>query len=302
MKRSVRRDQRNYIDNLPYQAEKAANKGNLKELFAITRILSKRQIQRNQPIRNKDGTLLTNTEEQLKHWQEHSSKILNPSLDKQADEEEEYEKNLRIKTKVPTVVEIKKALKELQNGKAAGVNNISPEVMKVDLNITANMLYALFDKIWNEGEMPNDWRCGLLIKISKKGDRAKCNNWRGITLLSVQSKVFTRVLLNRIKEHVNQRLRKEQAGFRPNRSCIDQINTLWIIIKQCIEWTSCLYTVFVNFKKAFDSINRKAMWKEVKRYGMPSCTRGSSIKANFCAGRSEARMYPVAHHVVLDSD
>ena len=75
--RSVRRDQRNYTDNLSFQAEEAANKGNLKELFTITRILSKRQIQRNQPIRNKDGTLLINTEEQLKCWQEHFSKTLN---------------------------------------------------------------------------------------------------------------------------------------------------------------------------------------------------------------------------------
>ena len=62
VKRSVRRDQRNYMDNLSYQAEDAANKGNLTELFAITRILLKRKIQRNRPIRNKDGSLLTNTE------------------------------------------------------------------------------------------------------------------------------------------------------------------------------------------------------------------------------------------------
>ena len=89
-----------------------------------------------------------------------------------------------------------------------------------------------------------------------------------ITLLSIPSKVFTRILLNRIKEHVNQRLRKEQAGFRPNRSCIHQINTLWIIIEQCIEWSSRLYAVFVDFEKAFDSVNRESMWKEVKRYGV----------------------------------
>jgi hypothetical protein len=116
VKKSARRDQRNWIDNLSYQAEEAANKGNLKELFAITRILSKKQIQRNWPIRNNDGTLLTNTEEQLKHWQEHSSRILNHPLDEQVDkeeEEEEYEANPRINIRVPTVVEIKKALKEL---------------------------------------------------------------------------------------------------------------------------------------------------------------------------------------------
>jgi hypothetical protein len=99
---------------------------------------------------------------------------------------------------------------------------------------------------------------------------ANCDKWRGITLLSLPSKVFTRVLLNRIKEHINLRLRKEQAAFRPNRSCIDQINTLRIITEQCIEWSSHLYTVFVNFEKAFNTIKREDMWKEVKRYGVPT--------------------------------
>jgi hypothetical protein len=65
---------------------------------------------------------------------------------------EEYEANPRINTRVPTVVEIKKALKELRNGKTAGVDNISPEVMKVDLDITANMLHPLFEKIWTKGD------------------------------------------------------------------------------------------------------------------------------------------------------
>ena len=118
--------------------------------------------------------------------------------------------------------------------------------------------------------MPNDWRCGLLVKLPKKGDTANCNNWRGITLLPVPSKVFIRVMLNRIKEHVNLRLRQEQAGFCPNRSCIDQINTLRIVIEQCIEWSPRLYTVFIDFEQAFDSINREAMWKEVKLYEVPT--------------------------------
>jgi hypothetical protein len=176
VKKSVGRDQRNWTDNLSYQAEAAANKRNLKELFAITRVLSRKQIQRNQPIGNKDGTLLTNTEDQLKHWQEHFSKILNRPLvdqvDEEGTEEEEYVANPRINTRVPTVVEIKKTLKELCNGKAAGADNISPEVMKVDLDMTSNMLHPLFEKIWTEGEMPKDWRCGLLVKLPEKGDTA----------------------------------------------------------------------------------------------------------------------------------
>jgi hypothetical protein len=235
VRKSIRRDHRKRTENLSYQAEAAANKGNLKELFAISRVLSRKKTQRNRPIRNKDDTLLTNTEEQLKRWQEHFSKILNHPLDDQADEGEtevEYEANPRINTRVPTVVEIKKALKELRNGKAAGADNILPEVMKTDLDITVNMLHPLLEKIWTEGEMTNDWRCGLLVKLPKKGDTANCDNWRDITLFSVPSKVFTRAMLNRIKERVNLKLQKEQAGFRPNHSCTDRINTLWIIIKQ----------------------------------------------------------------------
>jgi len=59
-------------------------------------------------------------------------------------------------------------LKELKIGKAAGVDNLPPEVIKVDLDITANMLHTLFERIWKEGLMTNDWKCGLLKKYQKR--------------------------------------------------------------------------------------------------------------------------------------
>ena len=114
VKRSARKDQRHSIDNLTYLAEEATRKGNLKEMFTITKVLSKRQMQRNRPIRAIDGTLMTNTKEQLQRWQEHFSKILNPGVDKQiVEEEEENEEcvtNSRINTKAPSVIEIKKSV------------------------------------------------------------------------------------------------------------------------------------------------------------------------------------------------
>jgi len=85
----------------------------------------------------------------------------------------EYAENPRINIKDPAVAEIKKASKELKRGNAAGVDNIPPEVFKVNLDITENMLHLLFERIWKEGEMPNDWKCGLLIKIPKKGRYCK---------------------------------------------------------------------------------------------------------------------------------
>ncbi len=78
-------------------------------------------------------------------------------------------------------------------------------------------------------------------------------------LLSVPSKILTRIMLERLKEALDKRLRDEQAGFRQEKSCIDHIATLCIIIEQSLEWQSPLYTVFVDFEKAFDSVDRKAV-------------------------------------------
>ena len=68
------------------------------------------------------------------------------------------------------------------------------------------------------------------------------------------SKVFNRVILNRIKDAVDNTLRDEQAGFRKNRSCTDQIAALRIIIEQSREWKSPL----INFID-FDSIDRATL-------------------------------------------
>ena len=59
------------------------------------------------------------------------------------------------------------------------------------------------------------WKKGLIVEMFKKGSLFGCNNWGGVTLLPVISKVFCRMLLNRIKEGVNKRLRKKKKKNRP---------------------------------------------------------------------------------------
>ena len=119
-----------------------------------------------------------------------------------------------------------------------------------------------------EGVAPKSWSKGLIVKLPKKGNLRECTNWRGITLLSVISKIFGRVLISRIKKGVDNILRKEQAGFRENRSTIEQIFTLGNIQEQVNEWNATLYTHFIDFEKASDSIHRKSLWN-VSIYGIP---------------------------------
>ena len=71
-----------------------------------------------------------------------------------------------------------------------------------------------------------EWQKGVIVKLSKKWGASDCNNWHGITLLSVPGKVLCQILLQRLRMSVDLRLREELAGFRARRSCVEQILTL----------------------------------------------------------------------------
>ncbi|VDO70814.1 unnamed protein product [Schistosoma mattheei] len=152
-------------------------------------------------------------------------------------------------------------IRQIESGKAAGPDNTPAEALKSDIEVTTNMLHHLFKKIWEEEQVPMDWKEGHLVKIPKKGDLSKCENYRGITLLSVPGKVFNRVLLNRMKDTVDAQLRDQQAGFCKDRSCTDRIATLRIIFGQSVEWNSSLYINLIDYEKAFDGVDGRTFCK-----------------------------------------
>ena len=154
----------------------------------------------------------------------------------------------------------------MKTGKSPGTDNICIELLKTDVITAGNVFTDLLSDIWTTNEIPRDWNKGLIVKIPKKGD---FQNWRGITLLSMPSKIFCRVLLNRIEGAIDVNLRQEQAGFRRGKGCKDQIFSLRNIIEQSTEWNAPLYIGFIDFKKAFDSIHHETLWKILRHYGLP---------------------------------
>ena len=105
----------------------------------------------------------------------------------------------------------KQAINSLKNGKAPGHDNLNAGLFKADPELDATI--PLFTKIWEQEEIPSDWSRGVIIKIPKKGSLSDCNNWRGISLLSVPSKIFCKVIILHITKAVDDILQNEQAGF-----------------------------------------------------------------------------------------
>nr|KAG5707916.1 hypothetical protein BaRGS_031647 [Batillaria attramentaria] len=119
VKRSTRKDKRDYIENLASQAEVAAQQGNLKDLYQVTKKLVGKFQQTDKPVKDKNGHPLTTTEEQLKRWAEHFRELLNRPIPETPPVIPPAETELPINCDTPSKAEIRKAIMTLRNGKAA---------------------------------------------------------------------------------------------------------------------------------------------------------------------------------------
>jgi len=104
-------------------------------------------------------------------------------------------------------------------------------------------------------------RRGLIIKqhVAKKGNTKHCTNWKGITLLSVVREMLCRIIIERIGSGVDDRLRKEETGYRKGRGTTVQVFILRNFIEQVNKWQATLYLNFIDFEMVFNSIHRESM-------------------------------------------
>ncbi|VDM00074.1 unnamed protein product [Schistocephalus solidus] len=164
-----------------------------------------------------------------------------------------------------------RAVQQLSSGKAPGSDAIPAEIYKHGEPQLMNRLTVLFQEMWHQGQVPQDFKEATIVHLyKKKGNRQLCDNHRGISLLNIAGKIFTRILLNRLNAHLEQGLLPEsQCGFRRHRGTIDMIFAARQLQDKCQEMRTHLYTTFVDLTKAFDTVNRDGLWKVMQKFGCP---------------------------------
>ena len=205
-------------------------------------------------------------------WRDHFEELLNRPAPSNPPDIPRASNILDINCERPDREEMRKAISILKTGKAPGPDEIPAEAIKADVETFIAMLYDLIGKISDTDEIPIGWKEGYLVKIPKRGDLQECKNYRGIMLLSVPGKVLNRIILERLKNEMDNILTDHQACFRQYRGCIDQIATVRIIVEQSMEFDSSLYINLVDYEKAFDSLDRDTLWKLLRHYGIPETT------------------------------
>ena len=142
----------------------------------------------------------------------------------------------------------------MKSRKAPGIDAITAEVLKAGGEAMLRMLQKLFNEIWEHEKTPKNWARMLVKPIHKKGDKLVPSNYRPISLLSIPGKVFSRILLDRMKTRTEQATGKSQFGFRPGRGTVDAIFIVRQIIEKAKEHQVQLHFNFVDFEAAFDTI------------------------------------------------
>ncbi|BHF83399.1 hypothetical protein SprV_0902654100 [Sparganum proliferum] len=226
------------------------------------------------PLLSADGsTLLTEKTQILQRWAEHFRGVLNrPSAisDAAIDRLPQVETNADLDLP-PSLQETIRAVQQLSSGKAPGSDAIPAEVYKHGGPQLMDHLTALFQAMWRQGEVPQDFKDATIVHLYKrKGNRQICDNHRGISLLNIAGKIFARILLNRLNNHLEQGLLPEsQCGFRRHRGTTDMIFAARQLQEKCQEMRTHLYSTFVDLTKAFDTVNREGLWKIMQKFGCP---------------------------------
>ena len=166
--------------------------------------------------------------------------------------------------------EVAHAINQLNNNNAAADDDIPAELLRSGGETLLRHLTSLIVESWLSCSVPQQWKSSKMITLYKnKGDRRDCDNYRAISLLSVAGKVMARVVLSRLNTLADRVYPESQCGFLSGRSTVDTVFTLRQLQKQCVEQNRPLLMAFIDLTKAFDLVNREALYVIFRRVGCP---------------------------------
>ena len=156
--------------------------------------------------------------------------------------------------------EVVAAVNGLKNNKAPGLDNLPTELFKTGCEELITALHQLIVRVWTEEKLPDEWMIGVICPIHKKGCKMTCTNYRGISLLPSAYRVLSKILSWRLEPHTEAFLSEYQAGFRRQRSTSDQMFSIRQIVQKSYEMNVETLHLFIDFRAAYDSIDREGLW------------------------------------------
>ena len=173
-----------------------------------------------------------------------------------------------LSTTVPE--EIEKLIDNLNDKKSTGPNSVPVFILKILKPFFAFWLSELINLSFKEGIFPDVLKMAKVIPIHKKECKLNFLNYRPISLLSVFSKLFEKVIYTRIYSYLvkNNLIFGKQFGFRSNYSTNHALLSITERIKELLDSGNYVCGVFVDLEKAFDTVNHSVLSEKLNYYGL----------------------------------
>eukprot|EP00392_Amoebophrya_sp_AT5.2_P019652 g20593.t1 len=171
------------------------------------------------------------------------------------------------KTGPPTAGEVAAAVRGLKRGRSYA--GLLPAEFFAGSKLAGRILYEVVQKIFRGDEIPPRWLEAAITLLHKGGKKADPGNYRPVALLTVGEKLLALVILNRIKDEAYGRIDKRQKGSVRGMSCRHAVFQLLRDMEHAVREEECAIYTFIDFRKAYDSLDWKRMRDILRRMGMP---------------------------------
>ena len=259
----------------------------------INKILSRKGNKQNGYILSDNGKFITDQKQvanKFNHFFTNVAENLSKSIKKGNTKYQDYLKNPNESSlflKGTTPHELNLILQQMDSKKSIDIYGISTKCIKLAGPDVIEVLSSIFNRSILEGIFPNALKLAKIIPIHKGVSQFETSNYRPIFLLPIVSKIFEKLIFNRLNDFLSKHkiLSPNQFGFQKNNSTEFAVNAILTKITNAFENKETAYTVFLDFAKAFDTVNSNILISKMEHYGI----RGVCLNLfkNYLANRQQ---------------
>ena len=203
-----------------------------------------------------------------------------------------------------SAIEISNIIDRLKN-KSCHISSYSSRILKQICSIIAPVLSNIINKSLGTGYFPNSLKTARVIPLYKSGNVDDVNNYRPVSILPILSKIFERVVYNRVYSFLEKYnlLNRSQYGFRKGKSTIQAVLDQLEFVYKNIDSGNVVISFFIDFSKAFDCIDHDILLKKLDHYGIRGIPKSwfqsylSDRKQYVSVNNTSSSILPLSHGV-----
>ena len=195
-------------------------------------------------VMHENGDLVAHSRSIWTRWRNYFSQLMSVHGDNDVKKTEIHTAESLVPD--PSAHEVEMAIEKFKKHESPGIDQIPAELIKAGGNKICSEIHKVINSIWNQEELPDQWKELITVRIYNKSDKTYCSNYRGISLLSTTHKVLSNILLSRLTRYAQEIIGDHQCRFRHNRSTTDHIFCIRQILEKKWEYDDAVHQLFVQ--------------------------------------------------------